>query len=340
MSQSNPLGGQNTPPRSRSRPIAIRRSSREFSADASDENEEDDDGVIDVERDAIRIGARSLPSRLLLRAPFLGSVPSSSIRLSSNEMLPPAAASEQTTDTTTSYGSLRESNMRGRFWDGPSSYRDGRTGNIHRANVVRFQQDFDIPSLSIRERMQQTKQQSPPTSAPSSTLAAMLEQEPSAGKQSNKLLQNDQDVWDRPLYQQNDAVSSEHMLSTSLTSLEIMRGAFRAPNTRTSTTTTPTATSFSSPSTRTTKNSRVPSLDTLTEFPGDRHGNNSILSRSLSDPTPHLTQIPRPGFRESLPNSPYLSRQPEPTLTPNLNATPRERHDENPDVEGAFDMDM
>jgi len=108
----------------------------------------------------------SLPSRLL-RAPMLGSLPSGGWATLPDTALPPPmvgdppvslmdeapgsvsrpsemARSLLTTTATaaakTSYGSLRDSHLQGRFMDGPSSYRDGRTGDIHRIqqNRVRF----------------------------------------------------------------------------------------------------------------------------------------------------------------------------------------------------------
>ena len=143
----------------------------------------------------------SLPARLL-RAPMLGSLPGNLDVMEGTEMLeatlpppmtllePPetlrggsSSRSSSSLATTTlpqsqqkgyqglattsqvSYGSLRDSHLRGRFLDGPSSYRDSRTGNIHRIrhHHVRFQNDHssdDMGSsnnggLSIAERMRQ-----------------------------------------------------------------------------------------------------------------------------------------------------------------------------------------
>ena len=182
--------------------------------DDDDDDDEYDNGIVDVERDAVRLGlrkkntsgvtARSLPSRLL-KAPLLGSVPtnedylsyrsipatalpppmtlndpslpSSSSLLLSGMVSPDGTSTGARGGATASYGSLRESNLRGRFFDGPSSYRDGRTGDIRRVGqrVVRFhelqQQATSASSsstttegdgtnrLSIRDRMKQAREQ-------------------------------------------------------------------------------------------------------------------------------------------------------------------------------------
>jgi len=141
-------------------------------------------------------GARSLPSRLL-RAPRLGSMrpaDDDEIRCDDDDgMLPPpmalggdggngnaatTAAGRGTTTTISgaagfggpgtftgpAYGSLRDSHLRGRFLDGPASYRDRRTGDIRRVqNRVRFREGSSDSNddahglLSIAERIIQQK---------------------------------------------------------------------------------------------------------------------------------------------------------------------------------------
>eukprot|EP00977_Amphora_coffeiformis_P021186 scaffold8953_cov171-Amphora_coffeaeformis.AAC.8 len=168
--------------------------------DNDKDDDEEDNGMVDVVRDAVKLGlvgntnrggttARSLPSRLL-RAPLLGSVPTnedyllyrnipsatlpppmtlndSSSAMLSGVVLPDSMAAFTGSVNTTSYGSLRESNQKGRFLDGPSSYRDGRTGDIRRVEQrVRFheqqattEEDDLNNKLSIRDRMKQAREQ-------------------------------------------------------------------------------------------------------------------------------------------------------------------------------------
>lgn len=174
----------------RSSPIAIRRKedkSDEFSS--SDDDDEDEDlnlnrlNLDDANSDAKRRAAQSLPNRYLLRAPHLGSVPTRN----ADELLPAMSLSEQQDDTagssagnfnnhpedgTVSYGSLRDSQMKGRFLDGPRSfYRDRRTGKLRQRSDatrnVRFQMASSAPvpnagagsggGLSIGERIQQSR---------------------------------------------------------------------------------------------------------------------------------------------------------------------------------------
>ena len=172
----------------RSNPIAIRRGDHnkkdEFSS--SEEDEEEDLGrrtnrLMNLEESSStsssdRAAAQSLPSRFLLRAPHLGSVPTNN----REEFLPAISLSEQqddgtsntaaaaadTNDTTVAYGSLRDSQLQGRFQDGPCSfYRDRRTGRMRQRSSssknVRFQMASSAPvqpqadgRLSIGERIQ------------------------------------------------------------------------------------------------------------------------------------------------------------------------------------------
>ena len=137
----------------RSNPIAIARphggsqtrASRAFDTDDDDS----DDGIVDVERDAMKIqrkyGAKVVAatttsgktlSQSALRAPYLGS-----LSRSENYMpVPPIRLSETFQGEAPSelgrgYGSLRDSQERGRFLDGPASYRDTRTGQIRQLNA-------------------------------------------------------------------------------------------------------------------------------------------------------------------------------------------------------------
>ena len=148
----------------------------------------------------------SLPSRLL-RAPFLGSLPDHAALTARSggiqdnppdapALLPPPAMdlvleppaslthhpstnpstsihnnnnTNSSTQKTVSYGSLRDSHLRGKFLDGPSSYRDSRTGTIHRIQQQQHRVRFQGPASftassstttarSIGERLRQNTQ--------------------------------------------------------------------------------------------------------------------------------------------------------------------------------------
>jgi hypothetical protein len=175
----------------RSNPIAISRPPAEKIKDPTgfetDEDEDDYDDLDVVARDAIRLRKKygnsvvtasssyqpgmggELPSqtpRTLLKAPYLGSLSKSESHVSS---LPPISLSEDPTlynyddeppMEIASYGSLRESHQRGKFLDGPSSYREPRSGQVRRLDRNRFPGGLSKslqPTISIGERIQQNQ---------------------------------------------------------------------------------------------------------------------------------------------------------------------------------------
>lgn len=183
--------GQNTSMNQpRSSPIAIVRPLSEQTAEPTGfETDDDDDSVVDVvERDAIRLrkkyGDKVLVasyqpgmidetvkvSKSMLQAPYLGSLSKSESFLTS---LPPISLSdedrykyeEEAPAEIASYGSLRESHQRGKFLDGPSSYREPRSGQIRRLDHrLRYPANKGLSSsqqqaLSIGERIQQAQKQ-------------------------------------------------------------------------------------------------------------------------------------------------------------------------------------
>ena len=331
----------------RSSPIAIRRNDTESShqSDTSDDEGEGDDFV---ERDAIRLGnATSLPSRLL-RAPFLGSVPTNEDNISYHNMLPPSSINTEQSDTTTSYGSLRDSHLRGRFLDGPSSYRDKRTGNVRRIqHRVRFRDNAtttDNTMMSIGERIQQSTRQQQKvqeSKEPTSSLAAMLEGTEESTE--NNLEQQPSAAASIPFSNEDDTVSQlpANMLSTSLTGLEVLQRGLRLSEQQ---------------------GDNVVDFE-QDELPRDASGNNALLSRSFSDPTLQLRRLsvdqrisPQP-FNH---HSPSLLSPPTQPLPPALGNPAGAYHasfqqqqldlsrqeipseepsDHNPDTEGAFGMD-
>ena len=317
----------------RSHPIAIKRNNTNAYPNAaarggngtetSDEEEDEDDSFLgapnnnEVERDAVRLGlvsdrltSHSLPSRLL-RAPLLGSVPTNEDYLLYRDiptatLPPPMALNDQppslsgvvmAEQTKISYGSLRESNQKGRFLDGPSSYRDSRTGDIRRMQQrVRFDEQqqrqqqtssssdannneattttTEAAHLSIRDRMKQARERNHKNAAankdkkPTSSLAAMFDD---ANNNSN----NNQadasssagatpatfDDFSSPFYENPIRALPQGALSTSLTGLEMLQRGLRLATI--------------------TDHDSHQSDDQL---PRDANGHNSLLSRSLSDP--------------------------------------------------------
>jgi hypothetical protein len=290
----------------RSSPIAIVRNPEDQKRhiDTSD----DDDSTTDMEFDTLSISARtrspssSLPPSLLLRAPQLGSIQTVNESWIDRypAMLPPAVQLSEhplgatphthslTSDrgTAMSYGSLRDSHQRGRFLDGPSSYRDRQTGDIRRVqNRVRFQDTGKLASsmptsLSIGERIMMSrqlqvsriKQKEPSTSSLSALLEASdvveLEPDPLPNLQSATV---DATVRTSTLYDvDSETRLPSHMLSTSLTGLEVLRSGLRRPPPP--------------------MQAEPGSLLVMVGFMGDQlprdSGRNALLGRTLSDPTP------------------------------------------------------
>jgi hypothetical protein len=362
-------------PAMRSTPIAIVRDKgghQDRHPDTSDEEES-----VDVESEAVKIASgntsRSLPGRVL-RAPFLGSVPSNEDYISYQNMLPPPMAlSEQpapgekvNADQGTSYGSLRDSNARGRFLDGPSSYRDKGTGDIRSIqHRVRFRDNTTISSsapshsISIGERIMRSRKLQAingvdkASEERTSSLSAMLEatddsgiivpdvpkqslgvsaMKPSANQQSTAFYDDESE----------DGLSS-NMLSTSLTGLEVLQRAARFRSVQE-------AASDS--------DSEAP-----TAIPRDSNNYNALMSRSLSDPVPRFGQLNLGGVTNpatsgiasflshpGYPPLPIPSHQVDTAASINsaiyqpgfvqTGVELAEPLDENPDIEGAFDMDM
>lgn len=174
----------------RSSPIAIVRSpgtereQEDLDVDDDDDDDDNDCGVIDVEGDAEKLrrkyGEKNIvrtyhpgyvPPRAsatayassIPNAPYLGSLSRSANQVLS--MPPMSLASGQDAyyhsdppESISNYGSLRDSHERGRFLDGPSSYREPTSGRIrqldHRLRYLGRRQ----PELSIGERMERSMQ--------------------------------------------------------------------------------------------------------------------------------------------------------------------------------------
>ena len=159
--------------------------------DTSDDDDDDDSSVDYVEKDAIKLQKKyggkivqtyQATSTILsnttattattnassaLNAPYLGSLSRSQNQVLS---LPPMSLASNDNNNHTednvlgeppeaigSYGSLRDSHQRGRFLDGPSSYREPTSGRIRQLDHrLRYHGSRQQPAeLSIGERMQQ-----------------------------------------------------------------------------------------------------------------------------------------------------------------------------------------
>ena len=164
----------------RSSPIAIRLPPGDMKKEI-DESDVDDDSIhIDVEGDAVRLrrkygnkivqtynqestilqssNTRKRDKTSVLNAPYLGSLSKSSNQVLS---LPPMSLAGDPThgespESIVSYGSLRDSHQRGRFLDGPSSYREPMSGKIRQLDH-RLRYHGRRPELNIGERLQKSR---------------------------------------------------------------------------------------------------------------------------------------------------------------------------------------
>lgn len=120
-----------------------------------------------------------------------------------------------------SYGSLRESQLAGRFLDGPSSYRDSSGQIKWRHHKVRFQSQQEVkpPQISLEDRLQELREQqqqqqegsTPCSKEESSTLSTIL---------SSQALATSVTLHDQDSFLHN---KEEAHLSTSLTGLELLQ---------------------------------------------------------------------------------------------------------------------
>lgn len=309
----------------RSNPIAIQHSSGDGYRDVvdsdSDNDDEDENGDIDVEGDAIKLQrkygnkvlqtyapdatilqastSRRRHSSSVLDAPYLGSLSKSSNQVLS---LPPMSLAgdsdfgEPPESLVTSYGSLRDSHERGRFLDGPSSYREPSSGKIRQLDHRLRYQTRQPPELNIGERLQQSlklkelrlkkeKSNNDDRKETTSSLSAMMNEASKNGNTSggggaddprgngNPMLGTEHlvPIQDQPVtspYRERPSMSS-NMLSTSMTAFELLKSS------NGSTSNPPYSVSFAPSNAR----------------PAMNFANSSgfqPLSRSMSDPSPRL----------------------------------------------------
>lgn len=312
-----------------SRPIAIVRREGTNSYSTDDDDDEyfptiDADGDVDaIGFSPENTGARSLPLRFL-RAPHLGSVPMNFDSLTEQSMLPPPMSAvyerdvegslktslDENKPSETSYGSLRDSHAQRRFFDGPASYRDKRTGSIRNIDRrVKFHTNtvgsMPSPTVNISERMRQRSQDQKQKltnqklekqhDTTTSSLSAMIEASTLNGPGSEPTLEHD-----APFNARAVAFSDEdsfrpiptEMLSASHTAFEIL---------------------LNTPILKERRVEHDTESGSQTELPRDADGNNALLSRSISDPTPIL-HSQRDGA--SLHSSYVLASMPPQTVAP------------------------
>jgi hypothetical protein len=351
----------------RSHPIAIHRHRQREAIHNNNNNDDDSDSSSDEQaNDRVRnrlsgdtkstegCGAQSLPSRLL-RAPLLASCsgpPDLEEECPYSHLLPPpmtlndplsssAAAYRHSPSRSahslsrTSYGSLRDSHARGRFLDGPRSFRDRQTGMVQAWPRVRFQTPSPA-ALSIGERIQHNTRHKQAvvetTDTATSSLSALLEQTslattsvvyPNGGGTVQPVYD---DVWEDTF-----AKLPDNVLSTSLTGLEILQRGMQLPN-------------VIDDAVAATSNEDVWKDDVVVR---DTQVHNALLSRSFSDPTPLQS---RAGNNKSPllmsyqqyypPHSAVIAGYPPAVQPPPDEEEPFSLEATNPDTEGAFDMDM
>ena len=317
------LAGSTLP---RSNPIAIQHSSgdgyREVVDSDSDNDDEDESGDIDVEGDAIKLQrkygnrviqtyvpdstilqastSRRRHSSSVLDAPYLGSLSKSSNQVLS---LPPMSLAgdsdflgEPPESLVTSYGSLRDSHERGRFLDGPSSYREPSSGKIRQLDHRLRYQTRQPPELNIGERLQQSRKlkelrlkkeksnnngNNDERKETTSSLSAMMDEASKNGNTpgggvANPMMGTEhmvpiQDQHVTSPYRERPVISS-NMLSTSMTAFELLKSS------NSSTSNPPYSASFAASDAR----------------PAMNFANSSgfqPLSRSMSDPSPRLQSL-------------------------------------------------
>lgn len=341
----------------RSSPIAIVQSkaTKEDEFDHSDS----DESIIDVELDALKIrqkqqtpydskppkGSISLKDEKQLKAPYLGSLSKSDENLLS---LPPIALSdpylEDPPSEVVSYGSLRDSQQKGLFIDGPMSYREPSSGRIMQYDRLKKYQSVP-PTRSIGERMQQAlklkelkqkqeeqKQNGENSSSSnvSSSLSAIMKDASTQMPKTTSFVDQSQANTDTFMptfgFYDTEHQNDPHMLSTSLTAFEILQTKLEPPS------------------------RLVISLnnDVLYE------GGFKPLARSMSDPLPKhyrpdgsavfSPMLPPQAAAQATPSMSHFSLGPSPMAVHGRGGQVDTRvsfnHDDSPDMDAAFAMDL
>ena len=240
MSQSSPL---------RSAPIAIRRrgSTTPNQLDSDDDEEELCQSMDTLRLTTTNLLVGSLPTKqrgfVSKKTHTISSSMPAAPRLSSRNatvpptkspLLPRTTLSSQPTEGI-SYGSLRESQLEGRFLDGPASYRDRGSGEIRRLmgpsslqasnkNERDFKGGFPASWQTPGERMQSTVASS--TTPDKKSMLGDMMKDDSAEHRSNPTRELfgsfGSHYMQSTLHDRNFDDESSSMLSTSLTGLELL----------------------------------------------------------------------------------------------------------------------
>ncbi|KAG7364921.1 hypothetical protein IV203_038124 [Nitzschia inconspicua] len=346
---------QQQPGISRSSPIAITRQPDaaikplDYMNSDSDDDDDGDSTMDEVERDAIKLNKKfggpivqtyQAPSTLSitntrrgtgsssLNAPYLGSLSRSANQVMN---LPPMsltgttsfgdAREEPPEAISTVYGSLRDSHQRGRFLDGPSSYREPTSGRIRLLDHRLRYHGTGSNELSIGERMQQSRKlkesrqkekrgdDERQSSVAKSSLSAMMneaskhpaeEETTTMSSLGEEILMpvkpNDDLVPSLRDYDQEfeqDTKSAPSMLSTSMTAFELLKMSNVSSNLNSmslkpsSLSLRPHAAFVNAEGLPTT----IGSPAVIPIDPDDPNRRFQPLARSMSDPTPQLQQM-------------------------------------------------
>jgi hypothetical protein len=349
----------------RSSPIAIIRG-----LDVQDQtaDSDSDESIIDVELDAIKLSKQygraeyyqeDQEDKKALKAPYLGSSTKSENLILS---LPTITLSDGNDDYQStppeivSYGSLRDSHQKGRFLDGPSSYREPRSGRIMRLDDRLRYQAAPTSSQSISERIEQArklneikKQQQKDSrengngAGNTSSLSEMMNDAPQQKENQSSTLDYLGMETHIPKFDEHEEEEPPSMMSTSLTAFEILQ----------------TSTLVGDERKLGTSVGRYQNSLLVAEI---ADGQLKPLERSMSDPFPHphgasFQTFPNPhdgSFHSLRFVHPMQQQQPQPQAAVpaamnvngvGANYAPAMMYDgtsqqHNPDMDGAFDMDV
>jgi hypothetical protein len=376
----------------RSNPIAIKRqpdgtkaTDHVDSGDDSEDDETNDSDVDNVERDAIKLNKKyggpivqtyQAPSNTAaaasyrqktaassaLNAPYLGSLSRSANQVLS---LPPMSLAgdtllgpnEEPPESITGYGSLRDSHQRGRFLDGPSSYREPTSGKIRQLDHRVRYHGTGSSELSIGERMQQARklkeslqkeskgradEKQTTKATTQSSLSAIMndvsKQSVSSGDEAgtDTLSSLGEEIlmpvkmegdtmtslgdYDRQL--ERDTMDTPSMLSTSMTAFEMLKMSNVSSNFSAMSLNQPSSSRYAS---GLGVNEASSAACAPTVIPTDQHDDArrfQPLARSMSDPTPRLQQM---SLREATVVGPvYQTHQFSPGMPPQQAPSPQQ----------------
>eukprot|EP00934_Nitzschia_sp_Nitz4_P004446 Nitzschia sp. Nitz4//scaffold1_size375055//317592//318887//NITZ4_000328-RA/size375055-processed-gene-0.465-mRNA-1//-1//CDS//3329541201//4436//frame0 len=267
-------------------------------------------------------GASQRAAQQAPRAPYLGSLNNAEFVMS----LPPISLSGDMRGLgeppeVVSYGSLRESHQQRRFLDGPSSYREPSSGRIRQLeHRTRFQNnDATPPQMSIGERIQQARSQkqakeNSTESGVASSLSVLMDEasktpefKPTDPVKVMPLIHHvpyRSTFGESSIQQECDSPS---MLSTSLTAFEVLRSSTGG-----------TLTGHQQNHTQRFEHQQqqLQQKEVISIASESQDSHFKPLSRSMSDPTPHVLQRPLPGHTLQQVQSPVTTSSNDPRWVP------------------------